>query len=221
MTTGCGTSSRSNENGDGGRDASNPDAELADVRPVEDLGPIDVAAPTKRVIDLAANERISLCDWTAREFGGYGGSLPCLEDAGDPGLGAPMSVQDCVDVLQIGKWGPNCPLTVQDFMTCIAWQAANVCNICQAGACKNGTYNVPLPAECMTEDGPLCEGAINSDAQPPAATPDGAPDDAAHAAPADTGSTDDDSGSLGTDTGADAAPETDGSGSDGADSSQD
>jgi hypothetical protein len=159
-TAGCGTSSQSHETGDGGRDASIPD-----VGPnIEELPPIDVATPTMRIVDLSASEQISLCDWTARQLGGYGLTISCPADAADTMLAAPISLQDCVSVLQISKWGRDCPLTVQDFMACTTWQVDNICNICQAGACANGTYTVPLPAECLTLDGPLCEGAINSDA---------------------------------------------------------
>jgi hypothetical protein len=160
ITGGCGTASRSSEPRDGGGDTS-----TADVGPnIEELPPIDVATPTMRIVDLSSSEQISLCDWTARELGGYGGIVSCPEDAADTMLAAPISLQDCVSVLQIGKWGPDCPLTVQDFMSCTNWQVDNVCNICQAGACSNGTYNLPLPPECVTLGGPQCEGAINSDA---------------------------------------------------------
>jgi hypothetical protein len=159
-TAGCGTSSQSHETGDGGRDASIPD-----VGPnIEELPPIDVATPTMRIVDLSASEQISLCDWTARELGGYGGQISCPADAADTMLAAPKSLQDCVSVLEISKWGRDCPLTVQDFMTCWTWQVDNVCNICQAAACSNGTYNVALPPECVTLDGPQCVGAIDSDA---------------------------------------------------------
>ncbi len=160
ITAACGTASRSSETADGGRDAS-----TADVGPnIDELPPIDVATPTMRIVDLSSSEQISLCDWTARALGGYGGIISCPEDAADTMLAAPISLQDCVSVLEIGKWGPDCPLTVQDFMTCTNWQVDNVCNICQAGACSNGTYNLPLPPECVTLGGPQCEGAINSDA---------------------------------------------------------
>jgi hypothetical protein len=123
--------------------------------PIEELPPIDVAAPTKLVVDLSTSEEILLCDWNAREFGGYGMSIPCLDDSGNPGLAAPASIEDCVSTFQFGRWGSNCPLTVQDFMTCVAWQVDNVCNV----------YNLPLPPECKTQGGPQCEGAIYSDAQ--------------------------------------------------------
>jgi|HubBroStandDraft_1064217.scaffolds.fasta_scaffold02737_12 hypothetical protein len=204
MTAGCGTSSRSSETDDGGTDAS-----TRDVGPnIEELPPIDVATPTMRIVDLSASEQISLCEWTARQLGGYGGSISCPEDAADTMLAAPISLQDCVSVLEISKWGPDCPLTVQDFMACTIWQVDNVCNICQAGACSNGTYTVPLPAECVTLGGPQCEGAINSDA---ATSPldDAAGPDSADAAPS------------GNETGSDASAESDDAAVDGADSSQD
>jgi hypothetical protein len=126
--------------------------------PLDELPPIDVAVPTMLVIDLSASELISLCDWNAREFGGYGGNVPC-PDAADQGIiGAPESVQDCVSVLQVNRWGPDCPLTVQDFMSCVTWQVDNVCNI----------LTLTPPPECKTQEGPQCEGAIFSDVLRPA-----------------------------------------------------
>lgn len=148
VTLGCGASG----SGDGntGGDASTWDVSS----PIEELAPIDVSAPTKRIVDLSTSEQILLCNWNARELGGYGGSLPCLDDSGNPGLGAPVSLQDCVDVYRFSHWGRDCPLTVQDFMACVAWQVANVCNV----------YSLPLPPECTTQGGPQCEGAIGADA---------------------------------------------------------
>jgi len=140
--------------------------------PIEELPPIDVAAPTKLVIDLSTSEEILLCDWNAREFGGYGLSIPCLDDSGNPGLAAPASIEDCVSTFQFGRWGSDCPLTVQDFMTCVAWQVDNVCNV----------YNLPLPQECRTQGGPQCEGAIYSDARA-AATSDATESGSGDAAP--------------------------------------
>ncbi len=212
MAAGCGTASRSNETGDGGRDASAPDASTRDVGPnIEELPPIDVATPTMRIVDLSSSEQISLCAWTARALGGYGGTISCPDDAADTMLAAPISLQDCVSVLEINKWGPDCPLTVQDFMACTTWQVDNVCNICQAGACSNGTYNVPLPPECVTLGGPQCEGAINSDAAPTfdMGDADAAGPDSADAAPS------------GNEAGSDASAVSDGATIDGADSSQD
>jgi hypothetical protein len=148
IATGCSPSS--------GSGAEKHDASDLDVGPpIEELPPIDVASPTKLVIDLSSSEEILLCDWNAREFGGYGMSIPCLDDSGNPGLGAPASIEDCVSTFQFGRWGSDCPLTVQDFMTCVAWQVDNVCNV----------YTLPLPQECKTQGGPQCEGAIYSDAQ--------------------------------------------------------
>lgn len=156
IATGCGPS---------GSGAEKPDATARDAdAPVEELTPIDVASPTKLVIDLSSSEEILLCDWNAREFGGYGMSIPCLDDSGNPGLAAPASIEDCVSTFQFGRWGSDCPLTVQDFMACVAWQVDNVCNV----------YNLPLPQECKTQGGPQCEGAIRFDAQAP--TLDGASD---------------------------------------------
>jgi hypothetical protein len=221
ITSGCGTTSRSSETPDGGRDAS-----TADVGPnIDELPPIDVATPTMRIVDLSSSQQISLCDWTARELGGYGGIVSCPEDAADTMLAAPISLQDCVSVLEIGKWGPNCPLTVQDFMSCTTWQVDNVCNICQAGDCSNGTYNLPLPAECVTLGGPLCEGAINSDAgifnTTDAGTSDAADAGTSDAADADAAGTDDaDTAASADDGGPDAASASD-AGIDGADSSPD
>lgn len=220
IISGCGTASRSNETTDGGRDAS-----TADVGPnIDELPPIDVATPTMRIVDLSSSEQISLCDWTARELGGYGGIVSCSEDAADTMLAAPISLQDCVSVLEIGKWGPNCPLTVQDFMSCTTWQVDNVCNICQAGACSNGTYNLPLPAECVTLGGPQCEGAINSDAGVFDTTDAGdsatADADAADADRVDAAANAADSAVNADDAGPDTASASD-AGIDGADSSPD
>jgi hypothetical protein len=147
VVAGCGNSSSS---GDGGSDASSRDTGPA----IDELAPIDVAAPSKRVVDLSSGEQLLLCDWNAREFGGYGMSIPCLDDSGNPGLAAPASRQDCVSTYQVAHWGRDCPLTVQDFMACVAWQVDNVCNV----------YNLPPPPECVTLDGPQCIGAIDSDA---------------------------------------------------------
>jgi hypothetical protein len=212
ITAGCGTASRSSESRDGGGDTS-----TADVGPnIDELPPIDVATPTMRIVDLSSSEQISLCDWTARELGGYGGIVSCPEDAADTMLAAPISLQDCVSVLEIGKWGPDCPLTVQDFMSCTNWQVDNVCNICQAGACSNGTYNLPLPPECVTLGGPQCEGAINSDASVSNATDASVSD----ATDADAAGTDGADAAISADAGPDTASASD-AGIDGADSSPD
>lgn len=182
VTLGCGAPRA----GDGGGDASSSDVSS----PIEELAPIDVSAPTKRVVDLSTSEQILLCNWNAREFGGYGGSIPCLDDSGNPGLGAPVSLQDCVDVYRFSHWGRDCPLTVEDFMACVAWQVANVCNV----------YLLPPPPECTTQGGPQCEGAIGADASNSDNAETSAPDSA------DAPSGDD----------ADAAPTLDGAAIDGA-----
>jgi hypothetical protein len=189
IATGCGSGGSGSEK----RDASDLDAGL-----IEELPPIDVAAPTKLVIDLSSSEEILLCDWNAREFGGYGLSIPCLDDSGNPGLAAPASIEDCVSTFQFGRWGSDCPLTVQDFMTCVAWQVDNVCNV----------YNLPLPQECKTQGGPQCEGAIYSDARAAPmsdATESGSGDgalaqDATEAPPSGDGGTEGEAGSDGADT---------------------
>jgi hypothetical protein len=60
-------------------------------------------------------------------------------------------------VLEISLWGTDCPLTVQDYMSCVTWQVENVCNI----------LTLTPPPACETQEGPLCEGAIFSDAARP------------------------------------------------------
>jgi hypothetical protein len=128
--------------------------------PLDELPPIDVAAPDKRVIDLSPTEFALLCDWNAREYGGYGGSLPCRIDASSPSIGAPIGVQDCLDTLEFRLWGRQCPLTVQDFMECVRWQVQKVCSPTDAG---------DWPPSCVTQQGPLCIGGIGKDSQAPAA----------------------------------------------------
>jgi hypothetical protein len=139
------------------RDATSP----VDTRtPLDELPPIDVASPNALVINLSASEEIALCDWTAQELGGYGsGGLPCPDDAASAGIGAPSGLGDCVSTYQISRWGPDCPLTVQDFMDCWTWLIQNVCNTPDLSL---------LPPSCKTQLGPLCEGGIYADVRRPA-----------------------------------------------------
>jgi len=192
--TGCGDPPKGGGGADAmvnGRDAT--DASSRDVTmpvdtgtPLDELPPIDVAAPNMRVIDLSSSEEIALCNWTAQELGGYGsGGLPCPDDAQSAGLGAPRFLGDCVSTYQISLWGPDCPLTVQDFMDCWTWLIQNNCNV-------SSDLSL-LPASCKTQLGPLCEGAIGSDVRRPSMADattgpdgdDGAPsgDDTSQAAP--------------------------------------
>jgi hypothetical protein len=166
------------------------DASIVDADVVEERTLIDVAPPTTRIIDLSSQQQILLCDWTAQELGGYGSQgIPCPDNAVSDGIGAPASLQDCVSVYQISRWGTDCPLTVLDFMNCWQWQIDHVCNVSDLSL---------LPPECKTQLGPLCEGAIYSDARAPA------PADAADAG-TDAGDAGD--ASPDTPTGSDAAIE--------------
>ena len=125
--------------------------------PIDELPPIDVAAASKLVIDLSDNEQMLLCDWNARQYGGYGGGLRCTIDASFPTILAPIGSNDCLSTLKISEWGRQCPLTVQDFMACVGWQVLKVCSVTDGG---------DWPPECLTQYGPLCIGGIGKEAAP-------------------------------------------------------
>ena len=94
-------------------------------------GPVDGASldTSKLVISLSPAEQAALCDWDARQYGGYGNMVVC--DAGakagsssEPGTDQAMCV---MGVQHLASVRPTCPATVGDVMACIQFEIQSPC----------------------------------------------------------------------------------------------
>jgi hypothetical protein len=96
--------------------------------------------PSKKLDTLSSTEVQSLCDWTAKDQGGYGTMIVC--DAGQGSLEVPADRATCVTDVTPHWSQTTCTSTVGDWMTCAQWGLANVC----------ATTQPAKPAACIAID---------------------------------------------------------------------
>jgi hypothetical protein len=95
---------------------------------------------TKKLDALSATEVQSLCDWTAKDQGGYGTTIIC--DAGQGSLEVPADQATCVTDVTPHWSQSTCTSTVGEWMTCAQWGLANAC----------ATTRPAKPAACAAID---------------------------------------------------------------------
>jgi hypothetical protein len=77
---------------------------------------------TLRLRDLDADQRRAVCDWTARQYGGYGTTAPC-GDRGQYASRVPKNQLSCVTSFERIR----CDVTVAQVEACTLAAAKDVC----------------------------------------------------------------------------------------------
>jgi hypothetical protein len=78
-----------------------------------DPGPSSSLDPSTRLVDLSEADVITLCDWTAGRFGGYGQGVTCSDGLT---VSARQSRELCV--MDYRSASSTCSVTVGDIQTC-------------------------------------------------------------------------------------------------------
>ena len=111
-------------------------------------------APSELVVATAVSERNVLCNWIAKQFGGYDRALTCDAGSSNARLGGPANLQDCNrNYLGVALWPAGCPLTVAQLESCVEWETQNVCLL-------ETLPSTMRAADCQTLLGPECLGGV-------------------------------------------------------------
>jgi hypothetical protein len=100
------------------------------------------------LVNLSTSDQKTLCDWWAKQYGGYGQSISCgsglLVIA--PLVG-PTDEASCASALPQQSSSPTCAATVGNEATCVQWTVQNGCKSTSAQA----------PADCNDLKSSLCK----------------------------------------------------------------
>lgn len=101
--------------------------------------------PKKQVVELTSDELKELCDQLAALFGGYGGYVACA-----PYFSGPSDQASCVlEYMQSSAKYPNCPLTVDQALTCPKAAGQDACLVSPPPPPTGCTGAMTISGLCM------------------------------------------------------------------------